>query len=240
MLRIDSGFLILDTEITSATKKKMSGHSFVALAGLDKFNKRGDVLLQLLGYYKKDFDPKYQYRGAMAEKMVKFILNKQNKEYKTYSQEYLKKNGFDVFPQYKYCGGVPDFVLTKEETTIECKSKSMSDFEKVMKEMPLEEVEQGKYYCYLGNTPHLIMTYIFFDEESEKLLFEGKIPNTLDNCKVVFKKVEVDFAEMKLKIGNALSFYNICLENKAIPLDDISPKVLNILKEKGILDTNGL
>lgn len=75
MLRIDSGFLILDTEITSATKKKMSGHSFVALAGLDKFNKRGDVLLQLLGYYKPDFDPKYRYRGAMAEKMIKFIFD---------------------------------------------------------------------------------------------------------------------------------------------------------------------
>lgn len=240
MLRIDSGFLILDTDITSDKKKKMSGHTFVALAGLDKWNKRGDALLQLLGYYKSDFDAKYRYRGDMAEKMIKFILDKQGKKYITYSQEYLKKNNYDCFPQYKFCGGIPDFVLPEEETIIECKSKSMSMYDSVMKQMPLEEVEQGKYYCYLDKKPNLKMAYVFFDKESEDLLFEGKMPKTLDNCKVVFKKFEVDFDEMKAKIGNALSFYNICLDNKAIPLEDISSKVLNILKEKGLLDTNGL
>lgn len=240
MLRIDSGFLILDTKITSDTKKKMSGHSYVALAGLDKWNRRGDALLQLLGYYKSDFDPKYRYRGDMAEKMVKFIFDKQGRKYISYSQEYLKANNYDCFPQYKFCGGVPDFVLKEEVTTVECKSKSMEKYDEVMAEMPLEEVEQGKFYCYLGKTPHLIMSYVFFDKESENLLFEGKMPKTLDNCKVVFKKVEVDYDEVKQKISNALSFYNVCLDNKAIPLDDVSPKVLKILRDKGILDTNGL
>ena len=72
----------------------------------------------------------------------------------------------------------------------------MSMYDSVMKQMPLEEVEQGKYYCYLDKKPNLKMAYVFFDKESEDLLFEGKMPKTLDNCKVVFKKFEVDFDEI--------------------------------------------
>ena len=72
----------------------------------------------------------------------------------------------------------------------------------------------------------------------QKELFENKVPTTLDNCKVVFKKVLFNPDDIKMKISNALSFYNICLDNTAIPLDDISPKVMQILKDKGLFDIN--
>lgn len=236
MLRTDSGFLVLDTKITSKTKKKMSGHSYVALAGLDKYNKRGDTLLQLLGYYKPDFDPKYQYRGLFAEKMVKFILDRQGRKYITYDDNYLKTHNYDCFPQYQYCGGIPDIEIPSESLTIEIKSKPLKRYNEIMAKMPQEEVEQGLYYAYLRNHNNLIMAYVFFDEITEKELFENKIPTTLDNCKVVFKKVPFNPDDVKMKISNALSFYNICLDNTAIPLEDISPEVMQILKEKGLFD----
>ena len=240
MLKIADGFLILDTKVTSATKKKMSGHSFVGLAGIDKYNKRGDILLQLLKYYKNNVDPKYLYRGDMAEKMVRFILEKQGKEYITYDEEYKKKNNYDCFPMYQYCGGIPDFELPNEKTIIEVKSKSLEKYDEVMKDMPIEEIKQGLFYTYLRNYNKLIMAYVFFDEESENLLFENKLPKTLDKCKVVFKKFDLDKDELRNDIGNALTFYNICLDNKAIPLEDISPKILQVLRKNGLLDTNGL
>lgn len=240
MLFINSGFLILDTTVTSQNKKKMSGHSFVTLAGINQCSKRGDAILQLLGYYKPSFEKKYQYRGDMAEKMVKFILDKQNKEYKTYNEDYKKKHNYDCFPEYKYCGGIPDFELYKESTIIEVKSKSMAKYDDIKKEMPIEEVEQGCYYAFLRKYDYVKMAYVFFDEETEKSLFENKIPKTLDNCKIILKQIKVDHEKLKQEISNALIFYNACLDNKAIPIDDISPEVLKALREKGLLDTDGL
>lgn len=237
MLRIDSGFLILDTQVTSETKKKMSGHSFVAYAGLDKWNKRGDELLKSLGYYKPDFDEKYRYRGDMAERMIKFILDKQGKKYKYYDDEMKKKYNYDCFPEYKFCGGIPDFELDDE--IWEIKSKSLKDYDKICKELPLEEQKQGEYYTYLRKKTKLVMAYVFFDEESEKLLFENKMPKTLDNCKVMFKRIEINQQQVQQEISSALIFQNVCLDNKAIPLDDISPKVLKALRDKGLLDTGG-
>lgn len=237
MLRIDSGFIILDTKVTSETKKKMSGHSFVAYAGFDKWNKRGDVLLQNLGYFKPDFDEKYRYRGDMAEKMVKFILDKQGKKYIYHDEEDKKKNNYDFFPEYKYCGGIPDFELDDE--IWEIKSKSLKDYDKICKELPIEEQKQGEYYTYLRKKTKLVMVYVFFDEESEKLLFENKMPKTLDNCKIMLKRIEINPAQVYQEIGNALIFQNVCLDNKAIPLDDVSPKVLKILRDKGLFDTGG-
>lgn len=240
MLKIKNKFLILDTTKTSVTKRKMSGHTFVALAGLDKYNKRGDALLQLLYYYKSQVDAKYLYRGNMAEKMVKFILDKKGKKYITYDEEYKKANKYDCFPDYKYCGGIPDFEIPDEKTIIEVKSKSLDKYDEIMKEMPQHEVWQGLFYAYLRKYNTLKMVYVFFDEESEKALFENKMPKTLDNCKVVFKTFEVNFEEVRVKIANALTFYNICLDNKTIPLDDISENVLNSLKEEGLIQADEL
>lgn len=239
MLRIDSGFIILDTQVTSETKNKMSGHTFVGLAGLDKWNKRGDVLLNILGYYKKPFEKKYSYRGDMAERMIKFILDKQGKKYKYYDDKVKKEYNYDIFPEYKFCGGIPDFEIQTESTIIEVKSKSLAKYDETMKNIPQEELYQGLYYTYLRKHKTLKMAYVFFDEETESLLFEGKTPKTLDNCKVSFVKYDLDPYDVKMKIANALIFYNACLDNKAIPLDDISPKVLKILRDKGLLDTGG-
>ena len=129
MLKINGNYLILDTNVTTNNKKKMTGHSFVALANLDQYNKRGDAVLQLLGYYKSNVDPKWLKRGNMGEKMIEFILKKKNEEYKSYSEEDKRKNKWDFFPEYRQCGGIPDFEIPKKSTMIEVKSKSLNKYD---------------------------------------------------------------------------------------------------------------
>ena len=240
MLKINGNYLILDTNVTTSNKKKITGHSFVALANLDQYNKRGDAVLQLLGYYKSNVDPKFLKRGNMGEKMIEFILKKKNEEYKSYSEEDKRKNKWDFFPEYRQCGGIPDFEIPKKSTMIEVKSKSLNKYDEIKKEIPSAELWQGLYYGYLRMYDTLQMAYVFFDAESENLLFNDKKPKTLDNCKVMFKKYNINDFKVKETIKNALNYYNGCIEYKAIPLEDISPDVLKHLQDTGVVESNGM
>lgn len=239
-MRIENGFLYIDTEYTPQTKKKITGHSFVDIAGLNTYSKKGDALLSYLKIYKPPFDKKYQYRGDMAEKMIGFILKKQMKEYLYYDEAAKKANNYDFFPNYKFCGGIPDFEIPSEKTVHEVKSKSLKDYEKIKSQPPIYEIYQGLYYAYLRKYDYLIMDWVFFDEESEKLLFENKKPKTLDNCKIVQRRYVIT-DEIRNKIQDMIMddflYIDSCLSKKAIPLEDISPsilKALNIQNDRGL------
>lgn len=239
-MRIENGFLYIDTEYTPQTKKKITGHSFVDIAGLNPYSKRGDALLSYLKIYKPPFDKKYQYRGDMAEKMIGFILKKQMKEYLYYDEAAKKANNYDFFPNYKFCGGIPDFEIPSEKTVHEVKSKSLKDYEKIKSQPPIYEIYQGLYYAYLRKYDYLIMDWVFFDEESEKMLFENKKPKTLDNCKIVQRRYVIT-DEIRNKIQDMIMddflYIDSCLSKKAIPLEDISPsilKALNIQNDRGL------
>lgn len=239
-MRIENGFLYIDTEYTPQTKKKITGHSFVDIAGLNPYSKKGDALLSYLKIYKPPFDKKYQYRGDMAEKMIGFILKKQIKEYIYYDEAAKKANNYDFFPNYKFCGGIPDFEIPSEKTVHEVKSKSLKDYEKIKSQPPIYEIYQGLYYAYLRKYDYLIMDWVFFDEESEKLFFENKKPKTLDNCKIVQRRYVIT-DEIRNKIQDMIMddflYIDSCLSRKAIPLEDISPsilKALNIQNDRGL------
>lgn len=239
-MRIENGFLYIDTEYTPQTKKKITGHSFVDIAGLNPYSKRGDALLSYLKIYKPPFDKKYQYRGDMAEKMIGFILKKQMKEYLYYDEAAKKANNYDFFPNYKFCGGIPDFEIPSEKTVHEVKSKSLKDYEKIKSQPPIYEIYQGLYYAYLRKYDYLIMDWVFFDEESEKMLFENKKPKTLDNCKIVQRRYVIT-DEIRNKIQDMIMddflYIDSCLSKKTIPLEDISPsilKALNIQNDRGL------
>lgn len=176
----------------------------------------------------------------MAERMIGFILKKQIKEYLYYDEAAKKANNYDFFPNYKFCGGIPDFEIPSEKTVHEVKSKSLKDYEKIKSQPPIYEIYQGLYYAYLRKYDYLIMDWVFFDEESEKLLFENKKPKTLDNCKIVQRRYVIT-DEIRNKIQDMIMddflYIDSCLSKKAIPLEDISPsilKALNIQNDRGL------
>lgn len=230
-MRVDKEYLYFDTNITIYTKKKMTGHSFVALAGYDSFNKPGDAVLSLLKFYKSQVDPKYLWRGDYAEMLVRAYYKKVLKRpFVFYDEDAKKKNNYDFFPEYKQCGGIPDLEMVDISETIEVKGKSMKDYEKIAvnKDMPLQEKFQGLFYGFLRKNERVTMAYVFFDEESENLLFEGKKPITNKNIKLYTETFNChDFAdELKNSIKKGLNYYNKCIMEHRIPLIDISPKVL--------------
>lgn len=231
-MKIEDGYLVFESKMTPQKKKKITGHTFVDLAGLNTYQKKGDSLLAYLKLYKSDFDKKYAYRGEMAEKMIGFILKKQNKNFLYYDEAAKKENNYDFFPNYKFCGGIPDFEIPSEKTVHEVKSKSLKDYEKIKSEPPIYEIYQGLYYAYLRKYDYLIMDWVFFDEESENLLFQNKKPKTLDNCKIVQRRyVITDKIRNKIEemIMDDISYIDTCLESKKIPLEEISPNILKLL-----------
>ena len=233
-MEIIDNYLYFDSIKNVVNKKKMTGHDFVELANLSEYNKPGDKILSMLGIYKKEFDNKYSLRGAVAENLVMaYYKKRENRDFLYYDEATKKKNGYDFFPTYKQCGGIPDLEMLDKSEIIEIKSKSMNKYDEIaIKEnIPLEELYQGLYYGYLRDIREVTMFYVFFDEETENLIFENKKPNTLKNIKLYKKTFNMSLykEDIESKIKECLKYYNDCIRYKRIPLNDISPNVLKSL-----------
>jgi len=237
-MEIINGYLYFETNKTIETKKKMTGHDFVNLAGLNNFTKPGDTILSMLGIYKKEFDKKYMFRGSIAEFIVMNYYKKvEKRDFMFYDDESKKRNNYDFFPTYKQCGGIPDLEMLDRSEIIEIKSKSMKSYDEIaVKELiPQEELWQAFFYAFLRDSREVTMFYVFFDEETENLIFENKKPNTLNNIKLYRKTYSLSlyYDDIESKIKECLKYYNDCVRYKRIPINDISPNVLqslNIIK----------
>lgn len=229
-MEIKNGYLYFETEKTVETKKKMSGHAFVELSGFNKYQKKGDCVLSLLGLLKNEVDPKYLFRGNVAEAIVRKIASTKYEDIVWYDEEDKQKNHYDFFPEYLQCGGIPDIEIPSKQTLIEVKSKSLAKKQEIISNPPLEEIYQGLFYGYLRNVPKIEMAWVFFDKESETAIFQKQKPKTLSKVETYFKTYEVNREEMKTRISEALKYYNACVKEKRIPLEDISPKILRALK----------
>ena len=240
-MEIINGYLYFETNKTIATKKKMTAHDFVNIIGLNKFTKPGDTILSMLGIYKKDFDIKYQYRGNFAEQIVMRYFKKFNRQFLYYTEDMKKKNNYDFFHDLKQCGGIPDFEMLDVDEIVEVKSKSIDKYEEIaIKEnIPLDELYQALFYGFFRDVRQITMFYVFFDKETENLIFENKKPNTLNNIKLYIKTYNtiLYYDELKEKITEALRYYNNCVRYKRIPINDISQDVLDklsIIKEYNV------
>lgn len=220
---------IKNDKVKFRLRKKITGHSLVEICGLNKYKKCGDVVLQLLGFYEPKFDEKYRFRGNNAEQLARIYYTKKlGFEIIFHTEEELKKCYYDVFKDDDYFGGVPDIEIPSKSFLVEVKSKSMKDYEEIVTNgnLPLDEVYQGMYYAYKRNFPKFRMFYVFYDVETENILFNGGKPTTYQNVKIFEKEFDVDREDIEGKMKHALQYYNWCYTNGFVPLEDISEKVL--------------
>lgn len=224
-MRIDNGFLIFDNndEIKKLEFKKINGHNFVELVGMNKFSKVGDVLIKMFGFIKSEVDKKYLIRGDFAEQIVKAVYERDGHICTTYDK--IKVN-YDNFKDNNYFSGLIDIELLEENTLIEVKSKSMKDYDNIIKYPPKNEIYQGLMYGFLRNYKSIIMEWIFFDEQTEQEIFLGKKPTTLKNLKKYKKVFDVDYDEMRTLLNTAYIIVANFLKTKKISLDLISEDML--------------
>ena len=227
---IQDNYLILENEYLKM--KKITGTTFVSLCDKDRFNKKGDTILGMMGLYKSDVDPKYLRRGDLAEDIVRRTYLKYGHNPVAYDK---KSVNYDNFENEPLLGGLIDLELPDEKSLIEVKSKSMSKYLEYQTYEDEKEIFQGEFYAYLRNYDNFYMEWIFFDKPTEDEVFAGKKPTTLMNLKRISKSYKVDRDLMDTLIDKAQTYRNKCYKEKRIPIEDCSPKVLQYLKDQNRL-----
>lgn len=205
--------------------KKITGHSFVGLIGLDNFHRVGDILLIMHGLITEKVDIKYLRRGDYAEKIIKKVYERDGFKCTTYNKEEINYDNFN----YEFFGGLVDIELIDDKKIIEVKSKSMKHYSSVAQNPPLNEVYQGLYYARLRNYNEVIMEWVFFDEKTEQEIFNNQKPTSLKSLERLSKTFVVDKQEMDEKLAYARKMVRDFRTTKKIPLNIISDGVLKQL-----------
>ena len=221
---VEKDLLVIDKE-DNVKCKKITGHSFVGLIGLDNFKRSGDWLLIMHCLLPTKIDPKWLKRGDFAEMIVKKTYEKNGVKCTTYDKKEINYDNFN----YEFFGGLIDIELINDNTLVEVKSKSMKDYDYICQNQPMNEVYQGLYYGRLRKYERIIMEWIFFDEETEKSVFEGKKPNTLQNLKRLSKTYFIDKQDMDQKLVLAKKIVDNFRKTLTIPLSMISDETLKQL-----------
>lgn len=230
-MKVENGYLVF-APYDPIKIKKITGHSFVDLLGINKFVKRGDALLSLHGVCSEKVDPKYLRRGDFAEYIAKIYYQREGHVCITYDK---KEIGYDNFKENKTCGGIIDIEMPAERSLVEVKSKSLKDYNLVINNPPANELYQGMFYAYLRGYVSFNMFWLFFDENTENEIFAGVKPTSLKNIKKFEKEYFVDTADIKNKIAEAEAIVENFRKEKRIPLSEISPKYIELLKTKGVV-----
>lgn len=226
-MKIENDYLIFEKN-DNIKLKKITGTTFPALLGLDPFKKKGDCLLSMLNYVKEDFDVFYTKRGDIAEKIAKVYLEKNGFKCTTYDKFEIN---FDNFPENKSFGGLIDIELLENDTLVEVKSKSLKDFNEIIKNNGcLHQELQGLHYGWLRKYNFIKMIWIFFDEDTENEIKNNKPITSYNKIKKFEKEILVNNMEQDNLHKQVLQYVYDCLvKNKAIPLQDISDKYLKLL-----------
>lgn len=241
-MKIEDGYLIFNNpdEVNKIYYKKINGHNFVNLVGLNKFAKVGDTLLEMFGFIKNEVDPKYLLRGDFAEKIVKKCYERDGFKCTTYDKKACR---YDNFKDNQYFSGLIDIDLIENETLIEVKSKSLKDYDKIIKYPPESEIYQGLMYGFLKNYTYIIMEWVFFDKETEEEIFLGKTPTTLGKLKKFKRTYMINQDEMKQLLNKAFIVVRNFVNERRIPLNLISEsslEKLGLLKKDGDIDISDL
>lgn len=230
---INNGYLILEKPDFWKCKK-ITATNVTALLGTNKFRKRGDAMLILLNIYKETIDKFYTNRGFQAELILRELLKQKGYTIKWWDAQEI---GWDNFPTNKDLGGLIDIAITApNRQVVECKSKNISKLEETKKFVNDDYEHQAQHYGYLSKCDDINLIYVFFTDEQEQMIRDGKQLDTNPALYTFYGyKVKLDREKYASEIQKCIDYKNDCLKKMCIPLDDISPKVLQYLKDQNRL-----
>lgn len=235
---LQNGYLYIEDKDIIKTKnglsspKKITGHSFVQLCGKDNFVKKGDAMLYLLRILQpNNIDPYYTLRGDIAEQLVHRSYVKKGHKYEVWDKKSINYDNFKDVSQI--FGGLIDG-LADDSIIVEVKSKSMKDYRYITENGVESEELQGEYYAVLKGLSKVNIEWVFFTQKQEEELRQtGKITNWI-GCLNYQKKIDVNVDYLMNLMKEAAEYYQDCISNKRIPVEDISEDKFKILLEMGL------
>jgi len=225
-MRLDNDFLYIEPS-DYIPNKKISGHTFVALCGLDPYKKQGDALLEMHRFIKPEVDPKWLKRGNVAEQIVQKVYSRDN-QIVTYDAKEIK---YDNFPENEFFGGIIDIEIPGR-TLIEVKSKSLNKKEAIINNPPQSEVYQAALYAYLRGYEYYTMEWIFFDDVTENEIFNDQKITTLKHVERYTRVYFVDKNDIEQKMNIALNFVKAFKMRHPIPLKFFSEDVIKMIQKR--------
>ena len=222
---IEDGYLILPSDYKN---KKITATSFYGLIGGNKFKPKGDYLLSVLGLLKEPFDEFYSKRGEVAEEVLNNWLKSKGYQTKTWNKFDIN---FDNFPSHPKLGGMIDIaIVSPMRCVVECKSKNIKDFEKIQRFPNLEQEHQALFYGYMSKCDNIKIIYVFFTDEQEQAIRDGKfIDKDFNNFKFYEKDLTIDKEDITKKLECAIEYKEKCIRDGKIPLSDISSKAMDLM-----------
>jgi hypothetical protein len=229
-MKIENGYLVFEN--TDYIKnKKITATNMTALLGTNKFKKKGDALLSIFGIYKEIIDPFYTKRGEIAELILREKYKSDGFQIKFWDKFAIN---FDNFPTQKEFGGMIDIALiSPTREVVECKSKNINDLEKTKRFRNDDYEHQAQFYGYFSKCDDINLCYVFFTDEQENRIRNNRPIDILkENFEFYTYKVKLDRKKFKSELEKCLEYKLKCYNEKKIPLDDISEKILQELHLK--------
>ena len=228
--------------------KMVTSTWFPNLYGASTFNKKGDEVLRFYNLLEgDDFNDFYSIRGFIAERLVQNSIKAKNYPYQIF------KDTFDIFlytkdgdnKLYKYFGGLPDLIYTKdgEEELLEIKSKELAKRKFVEENPPQTEIMQGKMLALLRGLNKVRMTYVLFSERAERMMylsmpspftvekaveeFDKKMPSLKykEDYDIIVKDYVINNNELLEQMIKAFKYADGFRQTLTLPLEDFSEEV---------------
>ncbi len=228
-MRVEGSYLYLDGELKC---KKITGTKFPVLLGKNRYKKKGEQALELLGVIPgEDADDFFQKRGDEAEKITKMVLESKGWECITWDKEAID---YDNFPFWKRFGGMIDIAVTKPyRLVVEVKGKNIKKYHQIRQYGNIAEEKQGELYAYMSECD-LLMVWVFFNDETEQCIREGK-PYDINgfnakgerNVSIYTKYNTINRDLLKREMQEAEEYMETIMRDRRIWLYDLNEEILN-------------
>lgn len=179
--------------------------------------------------------------------MVRQGLDKKGYSYKIF------KDNFDAFLYtqdgdnvlYKYFGGLPDIVYTKDgnDVLLEVKSKDAEKKEWLEKNPPITEILQGKMLALLWGLDKVSMTYVLFGDKVARNMylslpdpfdldvaiknFDEKMPilKYKEDYEIIVKEYTINKRELLEQMKEAYKYADGFRQTLSLVYTDLSPAI---------------
>lgn len=235
------GILKIDTESKTVTvsevskPKKITGTRLAAVLGMNPYKTDFDVWADMVGAIKSDFEENaYTLAGKILEPRIIEYLKEYVDDSYVSAGEYHKTRYWDVFPDEKIFGGVPDLYKVDKSTNkivVVNDIKTTSNMQKWENGAPIEYQYQVALYAYLHKVDLFEITVMYIGDIDIGSLSDIMQANvSRQNCMTYKYSISEDLPEFYDQLRKAEDWYVKHIVGLASPKYTDFPKDQEIIR----------